>query len=105
MVSEWVFSCCLVVSLGAVDRSGWRGTHIGNNADVLTEAGWETSGGVLGIGEVLEASGVKAQLQMFEIQGQLENGLIGGAVDGRQRVLTLLERVREGQGEQPKGQS
>lgn len=42
---------------------------------------------------------------MFEVQGQLENGLIRGAVDGWQCVLTLLERVRKGQGEQPKGQS
>ena len=48
-------------------------TYLCNDTDVLTEAGWETLGGVLGVCEVLEAAGVKGQLEMLEVEGELED--------------------------------
>ena len=83
---------------------GKVGTHIGNNPNVGTEAGWEASGGVFGIGEVFEASRVETQLHMLEIQCQLKDSFILGTVDWWQCVLTFFEWVTKCQGEQPQNQ-
>lgn len=71
------------------DRGGGN-TNVCDHTNVCAEARGKASGSVLGISEVFEATGIKTLLKMLEVQGQLQDRFIGGAVDWWECALSLL---------------
>ncbi len=71
--------------------------YLSNHPNVLTETGWESSSGVLRIGEPLIAFGIQLMLEVLEVVGELEHHFVRGALGHRQGVLPLLKRMGESQ--------
>ena len=56
--------------------------YVCNNPYVLPEAWWEASSLILGVGEVVEATGVEGLLEMLEVESLEQSILPPGQVIG-----------------------
>ena len=48
-----------------------RAAYLGNHANVVTEARWEASRSVLGIGEVLKTACIQGEFEVFQVESEL----------------------------------